>query len=278
MANELLLYALIFPFVLYIGLRIIERWVLPRFKSSDESLEAREANLQRELEELRRKNRELETNQALLLKELGKANNKIADQEEKISELIVKVRELERVAPLAPVEVKPLVGRVLGVWPEPLSLDTASERKGIANTGLEYEALEGPQATRMAIIEQLGQRDYKIMEIGAKGGEIGIKLFDGIAPPEWWMRLAKQHHIDLFVILANESSKPGVENVADALYNAGAKAVVSVDSTISDTDSVRFATMLYRRLSRGIPLAKAVEYAKLVVTDAGADTIKLREH
>ena len=68
-----------------------------------------------------------------------------------------------------------------------------------------------------------------------------------------------------------------MDNVADALFNAVAKEVVSVDSVISDIEAVKFATTLYRRLGRGIPLAKAVEYAKLAMTDAGSDTIKLRE-
>lgn len=275
--DELLWYALIFPIVLYIGLRAIERWILPKFRLPDESLEARELELQRQLDELQRKNKELETNQALLLKELGRANQKIGEQDLKILELSNKVRELERTTPITPVEVKPFIGRVLGVWPEPLDLDLDGERRAIANAGIEYEALEGDVATRIGIIEQLSQREYHILEIGAKGGEEGVKLHDGIAAPEWWTRLAKQHNLNIFVVLSNESSKPGVVNVADALFSAGAKAVVSVDSEISDLDAVKFATMFYRRLARGVPLAKAVEYAKLVVTDSSSDAIKLRE-
>lgn len=281
--NEFLWYALIFPFVLYIGLRSIERWVLPRFRLPDGSLEAKEADLRRQVEnlqrkntEIERKNTELEANQALLLKELGRANAKISEQNDKIAQLSSKVKEMERTVPITPVEAVPFMGRVLGVWPDALPLDTVGERRAISTTGLEYEALEGDAATRMGIIEQLSQREYRIMEIGAKGGEVGIKLKDGIAPPEWWTRLAKQHSIDIFVVLSNESSKPGVVNVADALFNAGADAVVSVDSKISDIDAVRFATMFYRRLSRGVPLDKAVDYAKLVISDSGSDTIKLR--
>lgn len=271
------LYALIFPVVLYILLRAVEYWILPKLKLPEGSLEVRERELERQIESLREKNRELETNQDLLLKELGKANAKIQIQENRIRELESEIVALKKSAPITPVETKPLQGRVLGVWPEAPELDLAKERKAVSNSGLEYEALEGKSATRMGIIEQLGQRDYKIMEIGARGGERGIKLADGIASPEWWTRLAKQHNIDIFVVLANESSKPGVVNVADALYSAGAKAVVSVDSKISDTDAVHFATMLYRRLGRGVPLAKAVEYARLVISDGGSDTIKLRE-
>lgn len=240
-------------------------------------LQDRVSDLSRRLDDSENKNQELENNQSLLLSQLRMANIKIGKQEDKIIELNDKVRELERVAPITPVEVKPFAGRVLGVWPDSLPLDTEGEKSAVSKTGLEYDALEGIEASREGIVEQLGLREYSILEIGAKGGGIGIKLADGIAPPTWWAKLAREHHIDIFIVLANESSKPGIDNIADALFNAGVKYVVSVDNSITDIDAVKFAHMFYRRLSRGVPIAKAVDYAKLVITDSGSDTIKLRE-
>lgn len=283
--SEYFWYFIGLSILLYIGLRAFERWILPRFYNPHESLEEREMALQRKVEDLERrlkgseaKNLELESNQRLLLRQLGNANVKIENQNEQIIALERKVRELQRTTPITPVEVEPFQGRVLGIWPESLPLDTAGEKNAIAATGLEYEALEGEEATRVGIVDLLGQKEYSIVEIGARGGEEGIKLYGGdIAPPRWWAQLARQHHIDIFVVLANESSKPGVVNVADALFNAGAKAVVSVESVIKDSDAVKFSRMLYKRLSRGVPLAKAVDYARLVMSDAGSETIKLRE-
>lgn len=288
--NELLWWALGFSFLLYVSLRSFERWILPKIPTSVKTLDEREVELQQQITDLQRrlvsseqKNEELAGNQKMLLEALGKANQEIARQQEQITVLNSKVKELEKTAPITPIETKPFAGRVLGIWPQNMpkngekTLLTVDEKNNLAKTGLEYEALEGDLATRRGIVEQLGQRDYRILEIGAKGAAKGVMLKDGIAPPEWWMRLAKQHQIEIFVVLANESSKPGIENVADALYNAGARAVVSVDSSILDIDAIEFARMFYRRLSRGVPLAKAVEYAKLVISDAGSDTIKLRE-
>lgn len=284
-------YTVIFFTVLYVVFRASEKWIIPRFSSPEKTIESREFALQIQIQDLEkknaelerrlggseRKNVELESNQNLLLEKLLEAKTKATEQDKKIGILIDRVKELERTTPITPVETVPFKGRVLGVWPESLPLNTAGEKEAISKTGLEYDALEGPSASREGIVEQLGLREYSILEIGAKGGGIGIKLSDGIASPTWWAQLARQHHIDIFIVLANESSKPGVDNVADALFNAGVKYVISVDSSITDVDAVKFAKMFYRRLSRGVPLAKAVDYAKLVITDAGSDTIKLRE-
>lgn len=281
-------YFIGFSILLYGGLRAFERWLLPRFYNPNETIEQREEalrkqvdDLERRLKESERKNNELESNQRLLLGELSKANVEIKEQEKKIVILTDRVRELERVSPsmltITPSEVRPFTGRVLGIWPESHPLDIAGERDAISSTGLEYEALENEFATRRGIVEQLGQKDYKILEIGARGGAEGVKLHDGIAPPRWWAQLARQHNVDIFVVLANESSKPGVTNVADEIFHAGASAVVSVDSKINDVDAVNFSRMLYKRLSRGVPLAKAVDYAKLVISSAASDEIKLRE-
>lgn len=283
--SEYLIYAAVFSFILYVLLRAFEKWLLPRWVKPDRLLEKREAELQDEIDDLKRrlsaseaKNKELEINQELLLRQLGRANTRADKLEEKVRDLNDEVRVLQKTAPITPVEVKPFQGRVLGIWPESIPLDVAGEKDAISATGLQYEALEGTRATRMNIVDLLSQREYSIMEIGARGGEEGIRLYNGdMAPPRWWAQLARQHHIEIFVVLANESSKPGVANVADSLFDAGAKAVVSVDSTIDDSDAVKFARMFYKRLSRGIPMAKAVEYARLVISDQGSDTIKLRE-
>ncbi len=289
-------YTLAFATLVYIGLWAIGRWVLPRFHILDGTLEGQKAELQRQIGDLaarladserrladsERKNVDLEKTQDFLLRQLETANAKMGRQDERIVELSGKINELERSVSQPHAEANPAstlkIGRVLGVWPEPVKLDSIGEKDAIYSTGLEYESLEGAAATRMGIVEQLGQRsDYRIMEIGAKGGQSGIQLHDGITPPLWWSDLAKQHNIDIFVVLSNESSKPGVTNVADALYNAGAKAVISVDSSISDLDAVKFARFLYRKLSRGASLKASVNAARLVISDAGAETIKLRE-
>lgn len=287
--NEYFWLFIIISLLLYVGVRAFERWVLPKFYNPNETTEQREEalrkqvdDLERRLKESERKNEELEANQRLLLGELGKANVEIREQEKRTAILADRVKELEKTSspislPITPVETKLFTGRVLGVWPDSFPLDIAGEKDAISSTGLEYEVLENEFATRRGIVEQLSQRDYSILEIGARGGVEGIKLHDGIAPPRWWAQLARQHHIEIFIVLANESSKPGVTNVADELYNVGVGAVVSVDSKINDVDAVEFARMLYKRLSRGVPLAKAVDYAKLVISSMGSDEIKLRE-
>ncbi len=279
---------LAFASVVYAILWVAGRFLLPRLRFNDGPIEVREAelrtqivDLERRLAERERKNEQLETNQNLLLGELRKSNAKMSQQDVRILELTGKVSDLQRVLPVvaaAPADSRFKAGRVLGIWPNPLVLDATAIRDTLFDTGLEYESLEGAAATRMGIVEQLGQRDdYRIMEIGAKGNSAGIQLHDSVAAPRWWSELAKQHNIDIFVVLSNESSKPGVVNVADALWKAGAKAVISVDSSIDDLDAVRFARMFYRRISEGVSLARAVDHARLVITDAGAETIKLRE-
>lgn len=282
--NSYIFYALTAAIVVYVLLRIGERTLIPKFfvpvtiESRELALKAEIEDCKRRLEGSERKNSEFENNQELLLNELRRANIKISKQEDQILELKTRIRELERNVPISSVpDSSGPTRRVLGIWPDSLPLDTEGEKTAIAGVGLEYEALEGLEASREGIVEKLGQQEYSILEIGAKGAANGIKLADGIAPPSWWGQLARQHKIDIFVILANESSKPGVLNVADAIFNAGAKSVISVDSVITDADAVKFARMFYRRLSRGIPIDKAVNYARLVITDSPSETIKLRE-
>lgn len=282
--NSYLIYALFAASIVYVVLRVGERVIIPRFFSLN-TAEGRELTLKKEIEELTRrldisekKNQAFESNQDLLLGELKRANNKIERQNQQLTNMEKQIAELQRGSNGAGIDkITEASKRVLGIWPESLPLDTEGEKLAISGIGMEYEALEGQMASREGIVEKLGQQDYAILEIGAKGGANGIKLADGMAPPSWWGQLARQHHIEIFVILANESSKPGVLNVADAIFNAGAKYVISVDSVITDSDAVKFARMFYRRLNRGIPIDKAVNYARLVITDSPLDTIKLRE-
>ena len=66
-------------------------------------------------------------------------------------------------------------------------------------------------------------------------------------------------------------------NVADALLRNGVRAVVSVTDEVADEDAVAFARLLYEALSRNEPLRRAVDHAKLVVSDAAQEMIQLIE-
>lgn len=277
-------YALLFASSVWAVLWAISRWLLPRLgvgnalvDMTENELRAHIVELEKRLAESERKNTDLESKQNFLLDQLQKANVETDRQRIKIQELTARVSELEMHQSMPTKTSKDKTHRILGVWPTAPKLDQISEKDAIFSSGFDYEVLEGGNASRMGIVLELERGHYDIMEIGAKGGAQGIMLSDGMTPPGWWLQLARQHNIEVFVVLANQSSSPGVINVADALYNAGAKAVISVDSSIDDMDAVKFARILYHRLSQNVPLAAAVNFAKLVITDAGSETIRLRE-
>lgn len=291
-------YALLFALAIWLVLWAASRWLLPRFGIGNAFVDMTEAELRKHIADLEKRlidsenkgkeldlrlndsekrNQELQSNQQLLLDELRKANIEVDRQKTRVSELSSRVNELERNQGMSPATTKPKIRRVLGVWPTAPKLDQASEKDAIFSAGFEYEVLAGTDASRMGIVLELERSQYNIMEIGARGGAGGILLADGMAPPGWWLQLARQHNIEIFVVLANQSSAPGVINVADALYTAGVKAVISVDSSIEDADAIKFARILYQRLSQNVSLANAVNFAKLVLTDAGSETIRLRE-
>jgi hypothetical protein len=293
--TELITYAVIimcFSVGVFFGLIRIAPKLLGNQFPEREAREEREKVLAERIEELERKNKYQEEELSRKIKDLELTVKVLTkqgeDSFEKIAQMRLRISELERQlgelksherqnAGVAVHPAKNKTRRVLGVWPTAPKLDQLSEKDAIFSSGFEYEALEGANATRMGLVLELDRKNYDIMEIGAPGGAGGIMLSDGMTPPGWWLQLAKQHNIEIFVVLANESSSPGTINVADALYNAGAKAVISVDSSIDDSDAVKFARILYGRLSQNVPLAKAVDFSKLVITDSGSEAIRLRE-
>lgn len=292
---ELLLYAFVIIISTLTALFIIVRFApkaLGHLFLDHEAREERERMLTERIEELERKNKyqeedlgrkikELELTVKVLSQQGDVANERILQLKQEIAALEKQVDELRRQNATyegeRPKKTMHKTHRVLAIWPHAPKLDQLGEKDAIFTAGVEYKSLEESEATRMGIVLELDRNNYDIMEIGAKGGGIGVQLSDGIAPPGWWLQLARQHNIDLFVVLANESSAPGSVNVADSLYSGGAKAVISIDRTIEDADAVKFARILYNRLAQGVALAKAFDFAKLVITDAGSDAIRLRE-
>lgn len=169
---------------------------------------------------------------------------------------------------------------VLGIWPTPVGqplLDQAGEARALYDAGIEYVALRGAAATRGGVVREWERLHPLIVEIGSHGKAGAIWLTDGATSPGWWARLARTYPPRLMVLLACESSAQDKLNVADALFAAGVAAVVSVDATLGDADAVLFAEMLYQHLAAGDPLAFAVERAKLVLSDPGAEMVRVRE-
>lgn len=169
---------------------------------------------------------------------------------------------------------------VLGIWPDApgqAPLDQQGEADALYNAGYPYTALRGPRANRAGVILEIDRLRPTVIQIGGHGTNEGTLLSDGVAEPGWWGQAVAGKGVRLMVLLSCDSSQQDELNLSDALINAGVKAVVSCDSQIDDRDAVRFAQLLYAKLAEKLPLARAVQRAKLSVGRKSAEMIRLRE-
>lgn len=213
---------------------------------------------------------------------------KIADGDIKIAELTREIQRLEMiVADLTRqlqekhvIEKPPQPMKVLAIWstvPGQVPLDVAGESDALYNAGYAYTALRGARANRAGVILEIDRVRPTIIQVGGHGDSEGIMLSDGIAEPGWWGEVVAGKGISLMVLLSCDSGQQDQVNIADALLRVGVKAVISCDGKIGDADAVRFAELLYTKLSEELPLATATRRAKLAVSRKSAEMIRLRE-
>lgn len=203
------------------------------------------------------------------------AEAKLAGVEERLRILRDQLEEEKLIKPQVTEEVS-----VLGIWPDTPgqpALDQSAEADALYNAGYSYTALRGPRANRAGVILEVTRLRPTVVQVGSHGDKDGIMLSDGVAEPGWWGRVFAGKGVNLMVLLSCDSSQQDEINVSDALIAAGVKAVVSCDSAIGDKDAVRFAQLLYAMLSQRMPLATAVQQAKLSVSRKAGEMIRLRE-
>lgn len=211
------------------------------------------------------------------------AELKAREAEIKIAELKEQVRvlreQLEAKKLIAPIPQDKLPMHVLGIWPTvpgQVALDQQAEADALYNAGFAYTALRGARANRVGVILEIDRVRPTIIQCGGHGNREGIMLSDGIAEPGWWGEVVRGKAIQLMVLLSCDSSQQDELNVSDALIRVGVRAVISCDDKIADRDAVRFVELLYAKLSEGVPLAEGVQRAKLAVSRAAGEMIRLR--
>lgn len=238
-----------------------------------------ERELRDEIEELRQQQAGSEASHQEQIGLLHSRNEFLLDQLQRASWEIVTLRRNQehRMSAEQPDRQAPGQTVVLGIWPTVSPpLNTGAERRAIYNAGFDYLALNGEAATRAGVVREVERIRPQIIEIGSHGSAAGLELTDGTAGPGWWSRLAQRYQIDLFVLLACHSDDQRSLSVADALINAGVAAVVAVSEQIADRDAIAFSDLLYERLAAHDTLQEAVSRARLVVSDEGAEMIRLR--
>lgn len=169
---------------------------------------------------------------------------------------------------------------VLGIWPTPpgqVPLDQAGEADALLNAGFDYKSLRGPRANRAGVILEIDRVRPTIIQVGGHGTGDGTMLSDGIAEPGWWGDVVANKDVQLMVLLSCLSSQQDEINISDALVRVGVKAVISCDESIGDKDAVKYVQVLYAKLAEGLLLADANKRAKLAVSRAAGEMIRLRE-
>lgn len=170
--------------------------------------------------------------------------------------------------------------RVLAIWssaPGYPALDQTGEANALYNVGLDYLDLRGTDATRDAVVREWLRLKPDIVQVGAHGEQGNILLSDGSTRVGWWLRLVKRHCPRLIMLLSCESSSSGMFDIPEAFTRAGVAAVIAVSDKILDSDAVLFARVFYENFTVPMPVAAAVEIAKLTVSDEAAQMIRLRE-
>jgi hypothetical protein len=148
---------------------------------------------------------------------------------------------------------------------------------GLYDAGIDYLALQGKDATRRKVSVEWGRVEPDIVEIMTHGKGGIIYLTDGPTRPGWWGRLAADHQPRLILLLSCESSQSGDIDIPDALIREGVPAVIAVSDKILVSDAIRFARSFYQYYTEDGDLRHAFERAKLGMSDAGAQMIRLRE-
>ncbi|HMT21160.1 MAG TPA: CHAT domain-containing protein [Promineifilum sp.] len=161
--------------------------------------------------------------------------------------------------------------RVLGIWPQ-TTLQVGRERDAIYDAGIDYHPLFGEQANRAAILRELRQGTYTIVELGAHGDHDGIHLHDGTVGPGWWQRVLGGRSIRVSVLLACHSDV----SIADAFTRAGIQHVIASTGEISDDVAIAFAQQFYQLYAAGMDVPRAFEEAKLALDYLDAEKLVLR--
>ena len=191
---------------------------------------------------------------------------KVQQMEETIARL---TRELEQYGMTEKTDKGAQSMSILAIWPTApgqASLDTAGEADALYNSGYLYTALRGNQANRVGVVLEIDRVRPTIIQMGGHGTAEGIWLSDGIAEPGWWGEAVAGKNIELMVLLSCHSSQQDEINISDALIRVGVRAVISCDDAIADGAAVRFAELLYAKMSEGLSLPLAVRRAKLGVS------------
>jgi hypothetical protein len=250
--------------------------------------EQKEKMLTQRVEELERKNVRQEEELKGEIKDLRLTIKVLSNQldvaSDKIGALKVRIQELEKEL-LAVQRAQHASGErrtitVLGIWPlvaGQVALDQQGEADALYDAGYTYVALRGARATRTGIIWEVDRVQPTILQIGGHGDKDGIMLSDGTAEPGWWAELVTGRNIQLVVLMSCDSSQQDEYNVSDALLRGGVRAVISCDGQIDDTDAVKFTQFLYGKMAENMPLAQALQRAKLSVSRKSAEMIRLRE-
>lgn len=167
--------------------------------------------------------------------------------------------------------------RILAVWPAHYDLGAYHDldSRQMYDSGLEYTALRGKEATRLGLVRELQRREYNALEVLTHGEEGQILLSDGRTEAGWWGRLAAEYPLRLVVFLACESSAPHVFNATDALIQAGVESVIAADRLLLAADAVHFASVFYSGLAAGLSVEDAFDRARLVMSRESAEMVRL---
>jgi hypothetical protein len=170
---------------------------------------------------------------------------------------------------------------VLAIWPDPPEnepdLDIAGEAQALANSGFTYHVIKGRAANVNGVVREMDRVNPTTLEIGAHDdGHGNIILSSGPTEPAWWGELITNRNIDLVMLMACRGNIQDSLNVSDIMLRAGAKAVVSFDEAVEDSEAVIFAKMVYEKLAERRPISDAVARAKLVVKRTTREIIRLR--
>lgn len=167
--------------------------------------------------------------------------------------------------------------RILAVWPEFDNLRQYHDldARQLYDSGLEYTALRGQEASRAGLVRELQRHEYNVLEVLSHGENGQILLSDGHSEAGWWSRLVGEYPLRLVVFLACESSAPQQLSVTDAILRAGGEYVVAADRKLLAWDAVRFASLFYGALANGESIEDAFARARLVMPRESAEMVRL---
>jgi len=210
-----------------------------------------------------------------LTKQVTDLTTQLAASNRRILELTGQLEERQVI------ERQPREVVVLAIWPTPPEgepdLDTAGEAQALYNAGFAYHPLRGRAANINGVVREMDRINPNTLEIGAHDDGAGsIVLSSGPTDAAWWGELIQGRSIDLVMLMSCRGNIQDSLNVSDVLLRAGAKAVVSFDEAVEDSEAVIFAKYVYEKLAEHRPIAEAVTRAKLIVKRSTREIIRLR--